>query len=105
MFSRSGASAANGCTCEEHRWLSRGDWLSRREPEPCQRRVNASAALPTAPALAAPLRLWCRARSREEGRVTDGVTNADDRNTRITREFREHSGKVGGPFETATIIL
>ena len=27
------------------------------------------------------------------------------RNARITREFRENGGKVGGPFENATIIL
>lgn len=40
-------------------------------------------------------------RSREEGYVTDG----EDRNTRITREFRENGGKVGGPFGHATIIL
>ena len=29
----------------------------------------------------------------------------EDRNTRIMREFRENSGKVGGPFENATIVL
>jgi deazaflavin-dependent oxidoreductase (nitroreductase family) len=33
------------------------------------------------------------------------VTDGEDRNTRITREFREHGGKVGGPFANATIIL
>ena len=27
------------------------------------------------------------------------------RNTRITNEFRANGGKVGGPFENATIIL
>lgn len=36
---------------------------------------------------------------------TDGGTDGADRNTRITREFREHGGKVGGPFANATIIL
>ena len=29
----------------------------------------------------------------------------EDRNTRITREFRENGGKVGGPFENGTIVL
>jgi deazaflavin-dependent oxidoreductase (nitroreductase family) len=33
------------------------------------------------------------------------VTEAEDRNTRITREFRENGGRVGGPFENATIVL
>ena len=33
------------------------------------------------------------------------MTDAEDRNTRITREFRENGGKVGGRFENATIVL
>ena len=33
------------------------------------------------------------------------MTDMEDRNTRIMREFRENSGKVGGPFENATIVL
>ena len=33
------------------------------------------------------------------------MTDGEDRNTRITREFRENGGKVGGPFANATIIL
>ena len=36
------------------------------------------------------------------------MTGSEDRNTRnarITREFRENAGKVGGSFENATIIL
>ena len=33
------------------------------------------------------------------------IEGVEDRNTRITREFKENGGKVGGPFETATIIL
>ena len=33
------------------------------------------------------------------------MTDGEERNTRITREFRETGGKVGGPFEHATIIL
>jgi deazaflavin-dependent oxidoreductase (nitroreductase family) len=33
------------------------------------------------------------------------VTDGEDRNTRITREFRENGGKVGGPFANGTIIL
>jgi deazaflavin-dependent oxidoreductase (nitroreductase family) len=33
------------------------------------------------------------------------VPEIEDRNTRITREFRENDGKVGGPFENATIVL
>ena len=33
------------------------------------------------------------------------MTDGEDRNARITREFREHGGKVGRPFANATIIL
>ena len=33
------------------------------------------------------------------------MTDGEDRNARITREFRENGGKVGGPFANATIIL
>ena len=33
------------------------------------------------------------------------MTDMEDRNTRIMREFRENSVNVGGPFENATIVL
>lgn len=33
------------------------------------------------------------------------MTNSEDRNTRITREFRTNGGIVGGSFTGATIIL
>ena len=33
------------------------------------------------------------------------MTEMEDRNTRITREFRENGGKVGGPFANGTIVL
>ena len=33
------------------------------------------------------------------------MTDGEDRNARITREFRENGGKVGGPFANATIVL
>ena len=33
------------------------------------------------------------------------MANTEDRNTRITREFRENGGEVGGPFQNATVIL
>jgi deazaflavin-dependent oxidoreductase (nitroreductase family) len=31
--------------------------------------------------------------------------NLNDRNSSIIREFREHAGKVGGPFEGRTLLL
>jgi deazaflavin-dependent oxidoreductase (nitroreductase family) len=33
------------------------------------------------------------------------VTNLNDRNSSIIREFRKHAGKVGGPFEGRTLLL
>jgi len=33
------------------------------------------------------------------------VINLNDRNSSIIREFREHAGKVGGPFEGRTLLL
>ena len=33
------------------------------------------------------------------------MTAMEDRNARIMREFRENGGKVGEPFENATIVL
>jgi deazaflavin-dependent oxidoreductase (nitroreductase family) len=33
------------------------------------------------------------------------LEDRETRNARITREFRENGGKVGGPYENATIIL
>ncbi len=33
------------------------------------------------------------------------MINQNDRNASIIREFREHAGKVGGPFEGRTLLL
>ncbi len=33
------------------------------------------------------------------------MINQNDRNSSIIREFREHAGKVGGPFEGRTLLL
>ena len=33
------------------------------------------------------------------------MTNVNDWNTQIINEFRTNGGKVGGPFEGATVLL
>src|ERR1700729_3439069 len=50
---------------------------------------------------------WQRRRSPPDIRVTGQATMAEfnDFNTKIIKEFRENGGRVGGPFEGASVLI